>query len=393
MRRKLIDLVNQRANLLEQAEAALQAGNQTEYNSAMEKIGNLNGDIKQVKDLLDEQEKNFGGKLTPAEKKDIASERGNELLQGREVKFTTDEVRRVINSVTLATGTLAEPTGAGSTVRGIPGSAVSSILDQVSVIDLHGMSSYQEPYVITELTANAGKVETLAGTARAASTDPTFGVAEIKPYEVNTTSYVDRNLANLTPANYYDVIYSQAMRALRRKIAKFILNGDAETTHVFQGIKTAKNKAGTAIYATSTVTAIDVNTLDELYFAYGTDDALDPNARLLLTKKNLKALGQIRGTNEKRRLFNITPGENGNVGTITDGGMVIPYTICSDLADTDLLYGGTMNYELGLFGDYSIRVDESVKAVERLLTILGDVQAGGNLVAHHGFVVATLSAG
>ena len=84
MRRKLIDLVNQRANLLEQAEAALQAGNQTEYNSAMEKIGNLNGDIKQVKDLLDEQEKNFGGKLTPAEKKDIASERGNELLQGRE---------------------------------------------------------------------------------------------------------------------------------------------------------------------------------------------------------------------------------------------------------------------------------------------------------------------
>lgn len=393
MRRKLIDLVSQRTQALETAETALNAGKRAEYDSAMEKVTNLNGEIKTLQDLIAEKEKSFGPSMTPAEKKDMAAERGNELLKGHAVTFDTAEVRRVINSVTLATGTLAEPTGAGSTVNGIPGSAVSSILDQVSVMDLTGMGNYQQPYVITELTANAGTVASLAGKARTESTDPTFGIAEIKPYEVNTTSYVDRNLSNLTPANYYDVIYNQAMRALRRKIAGFIVNGDSESSHVFHGIKTATNKAGTAIYATSAVKAIDVNTLDELYFAYGTDDALDPNARLLLTKKNLKALGQLRGTNEKRRLFTITPGDNGNVGTITDGGMVIPYTICSDLTDNDLLYGGAMNYLLGLFGAYSIRVDESVKAVERLLTILGDVQAGGNLVAHHGFVNATLGEG
>ena len=49
-----------------------------------------------------------------------------------------------------------------------------------------------------------------------------------------------------------------------------------------------------------------------------------------------------------------------------------------------------MNYILGLFGPYSIRVDESVKAVERMNTILGDVFVGGNLATHHGMVVATL---
>ena len=51
-----------------------------------------------------------------------------------------------------------------------------------------------------------------------------------------------------------------------------------------------------------------------------------------------------------------------------------------------------MNYILGLFGGYSIRVDESVKAVERMYTILGDAMVGGNLCVHHGMVSADLPA-
>lgn len=52
-----------------------------------------------------------------------------------------------------------------------------------------------------------------------------------------------------------------------------------------------------------------------------------------------------------------------------------------------MVYGDPMNYELGLFGDYTIRVDESVKAVERMYAILGDVMVGGNLIVDKGFVV------
>lgn len=55
-----------------------------------------------------------------------------------------------------------------------------------------------------------------------------------------------------------------------------------------------------------------------------------------------------------------------------------------------MIYGDPMNFELGLFGDYSIRIDESVKAVERMNAILGDVMVGGNLIVKDGFVVATL---
>ena len=401
MRRKMNDLMAKRAGMLADAEAAYKSGDHDAYTAKMTAIGNINNEINEVKALIDEQDRQFMAKAPDArEEAEKAQERGNALLKGGEVKFSADEVRK---AVTLATGTLVEPTGVGSDVRDIIGGAVSSIVDQVSVADLTGMGAYQEPYVISELTANANTVASKAGASRAASTDPTFGVAEIKPYELTVTSFVDRNLARLTPANYYAKIYNMAMRAMRRKLATLIVNGDGETTHVMYGIKNAVNKAGSTIYSTANVSAVDVNLLDNLYFAYGTDDALAPNARLLLTKSDLKAIGQLRGTNEQPRLFTIEPDMgNPNTGSIRDGGVVIPYTICSDLTSLSgatastsgaiqtMCYGSPANYLLGLFGDFTIRVDESFKAQERLLTILGDAFVGGNLVADKGFVVATV---
>lgn len=395
MKRKLIDLANQRTAALQEAENALNANDQAGYDSAMERVNNLNGEISRVNDLIQEQQRQIDMRQpTGGELRDMAEERGNALMTGNEVKFTVDEVRRAIyNQTTVATGTLVQPTGAGAEIRDPVGSQPSSIVDMVYVQDLTGMGAFMEPYVIEELTANGGKPETLAGTARAAS-DPTFGVAEIKPYELNVTSFVDRNISRLTPANYYAKIHAMAMRALRRKLAGLIVNGDGEDSPVFYGIKNAKNKAGAAIFASEALSGIDENVLDQLYFAYGSDESVGGNCRLLLTKPNLKLLGQLRGANEKRRLFTITPDAgNANTGVIADGGVVIPYALVSDAGDSSLLYGDLMNFEVGLFGEYSIRVDESVKAVERMTAILGDVFVGGNLIRHKGFVVGTVAEG
>lgn len=404
LKQKLIDLAARRENALKRAETALADSKQEDYTSAMAEVNNLNTEIKQVQDLLKEQERKLVEQQpNPSEARDMAEERGAILQKGGEVKFTALEVRRaILNQTTLASTTLVQPTGAGSEIRDPLGNVVSSIVDQVMVTDMSGMGGYMEPYVISELGANAGKVETLAGTARAADTDPVFGIAEIKPYELNTTSYVDRNIANLSPANYFAKIQSMAMRAMRRKLASLIPNGDGATSPTFYGMKNAKNKAGTAIFTTVDVSGVDVNLLDTLYFAYGSSDAMGPNARLLLTKADLKAIGALRGANEKRRLFEIIPDTgNPNTGTIRDGGLVIPYTICSDLttlsgtaAGTDdtltMGYGDPMNFEVGLFGDFTVRVDESVKAIERMNTILGDAMVGGNLIVDKGMVWAKL---
>ena len=412
MRRELTEKLQERTALLEKAEGFLKEGKREDYRSEMEKVRNMNSEIDDLKGLIDEQDRKFMEKAPDfAEERDKAAERGNLLMKGQEVKFSAQEVGKALflpqtaaeKSVTLATGTLAQPTGAGTNIRDPLGYGVGAIIDQVYVQDLTGMSSYLEPYVISEFDASGADVATAAGTARTASSDPTFGVAKIAPYELSTTSYVDKNIARLTPANYYAKVFAMAIRALRRDTVKMIFNGDGQSTNndMF-GIKTAKNVAGNAIYATLNVDAVDADLLTELMFAYGGDEELGGNCRLYLNKKDLLALGKLRGTNEKRRLFDIVPDAgNPNCGTIREGGTIVPYAISNKLtalsessqgsADIQtMVYGDPMNYELGLFGDYTVRVDESVKAVERMLTILGDAMVGGNLIVDKGFVVATL---
>ncbi|MGO5114185.1 phage major capsid protein [Candidatus Avoscillospira sp. LCP25S3_F1] len=398
MKQKLYDLMNRRTALIQQAEDALNANNHSGYQSAMEQITNLNQEIADVQALLAEQDKKMltAPEPTGSEAEDIASERVSALMKGEEVKFTVNEVRRALyNQVTVATGTIVQPTGVGTDIRDPLGNVVPSIVDRVRTLDLTGLGSWQEPYVITELDAKGGKVETTSGTARTASTDPTFGVAEIKPYELTVTTFVDRNIARLSPTAYYEKIQGMAMRAMRRNLAALIVNGDDPGTPVFYGVTNAKNKAAANIFAEETLgTAVDVNTLDALYFAYGSDEAMGAGARLLLTKPILKALGALRGTNEKRRLLEIAPDPtNPNSGTIRDGGVILPYDLVKAVGDDKILYGDPMNFEVGLFGEYTIRLDESVKAVERMVAILGDAFVGGNLVVDKGFVVGKIGGG
>lgn len=410
MRRKLYDLKNKRAAHLQAAQDALTANNQETYAAEMQAATNMNTDIQNLENLVNEQER-FAAPVSAAEQTERAEDRAETLRNNGRVTFSTDEVlstfgvvRQPENATTLATGTLVETTRAGTLIRDRL-SPVSSIIDQVSVIDLTGSSGILEPYVKAEQAAQAGTIADMAGTARTA-TDPTFGKAKIAPYEVNVTSYVDRNISNLSPVNYEAKIRAMAMQALRRKVAGLIYSGDGQDTPDMFGIRTAKNTDGETLYSTLDVTAqtIDVDTLMKLYFAYGGDDELGGSAGLYLNKADLKAIGELRGTNEKRRLFDITPNEgNPNTGVIKDGGYIIPYTLSSGLtslkntaagasAVQTMLFGNPLAYELALFGSYSIRVDESYKAGERLLTILGDVMIGGNLVVDKSFVIATIPA-
>ena len=408
MRRKLIDLKTQRTALLEGAEALLKAGKREEYRAEMEKVSNMNADIKDLQDLIQEQDRKFlDAAPDRGEEKEKALERAEVLKKGGEVKFTARETIRDVyqasKQITLATGTIVQPTGAGANIRDPLGNVVSSIVDEVYVQDLTGMGAFLEPYVISEVDAKGGKVTTTAGTARTASTDPKFGVAKISPYELTVTSYVDRNISRLSPARYYEKIRSMSMRAMRRKLSELIVNGDGQGSPDMFGIKNAKNVAGENIFAALEIAGgVTENLLTDLFFAYGGDETIGANARLYCNKADLRALGKIRGTQDKKRVFDIQPESgNPNRGMIVDGGTMIPYAVNSFLTALDgagtsaqtMVYGDPMNYELGLFGEFTIRVDESVKAVERMYTILGDAMVGGNLVVDKGFVVATTPAG
>lgn len=49
-------------------------------------------------------------------------------------------------------------------------------------------------------------------------------------------------------------------------------------------------------------------------------------------------------------------------------------------------YGNPLGYELGVFSDYTVIVDESAALKRRMIAILGEVMMGGNVTVYDGFV-------
>ena len=408
-KRKYNDLMNQRSAHISAAEEALAAGNQEGYNNAMAAAEVLNPELENLRRLITEEERfDNSAPANAHEASELAIERANALQNGETISFSAREVLNglrmggalpdIENSTTLATGTLVQPTGASSEIRdGFFG--ISSIIDEVRSINLTGMGSFLEPYVKSELEAKGGKVTTTAGKLRDDSS-PEFRNAKISPYEATVTSYVDRNISKLSPADYSAKIFGMALRALRRKVAQMIFVGDGQASPDMYGVTNAKNTKSEDIFKTLTADkGLSLDLLMDILFAYGGDEELGGSARLYLTLQDLMTIGKFRGANEKRRLFDIEPtAGNPNTGVIRDGGLVIPYTIGSALGSLSgsapaaagvatMAYGDPYNYELGLFGNFDIRVSDDYKAGERMLTILGDVMVGGNLIVDNGFIV------
>lgn len=395
-RKDLNNLLTRRANFLAEAEQCRDQGDTAGYQSALKKAKDLNPEIDDKKALIDEVDRyaNAHAPKFGAGRQD-REEMGRALAAGERVKIDIVDTLASLrtNAGTLASGSIVTPTGGGAEIHDGFNGQVSSLIDQVNAVSLSGMSSWEEPYVVSDMAAQSGKIATVAGTARAA-TDPTFAKAKLSAHEVSVTSFVDRNIGRLSPADYAAKVQTMALRALRRKINDLIVNGDGQASPDIFGLLNAKNTDGNNIFASlADVTAINENTLNSLVFGYGGDEMIGGNARLLLTRKNLQAFGALRGANEKQRLYKITrDAANPNIGTIEDGGLIVPYTLCAAMGDKSLAYGDPLNYMLALFGEYVIRVDESVKAVERMHTILGDISVGGNLTVDKGMSVATLGA-
>lgn len=406
-RQKYMDAMSRRADFIAQADAAFSEGNVEKGKEFTAQAAAINPEIEGYQALM-AQEEMYAAASPVAEnkeQKELAEHRAETLRNGGSITFTAEEVKKALGirnaNTTLATGTIVKPDRVGTTIHDSVG-PVSSIIDMVYAQDLTGCQSILEPILTADMEAQGAKVETAAGTARATS-DPTFKAAKIAPYEASVTSLVDRNLSRLTPVAYEEKIRTIAMRSLRRKVATLIYNSDGQGSPDMHGIKTAKDKDGGVLYKTVNVEEIAAGFLDAIVFGYGSDEEVGGNARLFLNKADLAAIGAIRSTDGKR-VYEIVPDPaNANIGRITDGGLIVPYVIGSALtslaestktssAIQTMVYGDPMNYELGLFGPYTIRIDESVKAIERMNAILGDIMVGGNLIMQDGFVVATLPA-
>lgn len=392
-RARLNDLKSQRATILENAERELNAGNLNEHKSLMAHATAMNGQIDDLNALVQEYDRydiahapKFG-----TDTKDM-QEMGNMLKAGERVGFATDLVKQALvsNAATLFTGELVAPTGGSSQLNDGFNAQVSGLLDQVRVETFDGLAAWEESYLKSIQTATHGKPETVAGTTRSDSS-PEWRKAKLMAHEVQTTSFVDRNIAKLSPVAYAAKVQGYALKSLRREVNNLIINGDGAGSPEVFGFLNAKNTQGENIFDTAaSVTAINEDALRSLVFGYGGDEELSASARLVLNKINLEKLGKIKiGADDNRPLFDIS--QTGNTGTIKAGGLIVPYTIASAIGSNKMAYGDPMSYLLALFGSYTVRVDESVKSVERMIAILGDVMVGGNLTVDKGMLIASLT--
>ena len=269
----------------------------------------------------------------------------------------------------ISGGKIATPTEVGGINDAF--TQVSSIVDMVKVTDCGGMGAYKVAYEIAAATA----AKHTEGAAAAAS-DPNFGYVEITPETAAVVSYISKQVRKQSPLNYTEKVRASALTALRKYAANLIIT-KAKASDLTQKLP---------------VSAIASDTLRKLALNYGGDLGVEGSAVLVLNKKNLIAFGDIRGTNEKKAVYEITPDSNPNTGIIKDGGLSVKYVLDNNLADTELLYGNLHCFELGLFSDYEIAVSEDRKIEELMLTIVGDVSLGGEVVVKDGLILATIGA-
>ena len=257
-----------------------------------------------------------------------------------------------MRSVLLSGGTIATPTKV-SGINDLPG-GVSSIVDMVTVEDCTGMSADKVALVTADSSASANTEGSAASTL-----------------------------------NYTEKVRASAVKALRRKAAEVITTAVTDSTY------------GDEIIAS----AVTASTLRTIAMTYGADDEVPGNAVLFLNKTDLIAFGDVRGTNEKKAVYEITPDSNNpNTGIIKDGGLSVRYCInpnCNALTGgtntsttktkPTMFYGNPRAIKLDLFGGMEIKASEDYKFAEDLLAVLGKASFGADLVVKGGIVKVSIA--
>lgn len=268
----------------------------------------------------------------------------------------------------VSSGTLATPTqvtGINDTV----GAQVSSIIDLCNVVNCVGMGTYRVAYVKTDAAAAGEQTEGEAVTAGGGE----YGYVDIKPTTVAIIDYISEQAKNQTPLQYSAKVRQQALIALRKKAAAIAT--------------AALTKSELVKVATGSGAEVSEKTLRNIALSYGSPDSVVGGAHLILSLTELIAFGDIRGTSDKKPVYEIIPDTaNPNTGVIKDGGLSVHYVLNSNLPAGTMFYGNLKCLELGLFSDYKVRVSEDFAINKLMDTIVGNVDIGSNVTVKNGFV-------
>lgn len=292
------------------------------------------------------------------------NENAKRFAETRRASYGAEETR----SVLVSSGSIATPTEvSGINENGFAG--VSSIIDLVKVVNCEGMGKNRVAYTKTDAAAAA---QTEGGAA--GGTGTAFGFVDISAESIAVLDAISKQTKKQSPLQYEAKVKEKAMLALRKKAAEIV----------------TEKVVASALVATQSVTALNETAIRDIVLNYGGDEGVDGAAYLFLNKADLITLGKVRGTTEKKAVFEIIPDANPNTGTIKDGGTIVKYCLNRNLAVGTMLYGNPQNIELDLFSNYEIAVSEDFYFDKLMDAIRGDVELGADVVAYHGMVKVTV---
>jgi HK97 family phage major capsid protein len=298
-----------------------------------------------------------------------AEKRGQALKEGRTVTISSTQLILPKHYATDIKPTFRE---------------VSSLIDRVNIKELKGGESFQQPYLV-----GYGEGDYTLEEADYAVAKTQFGYATINKAKVTAYAEDTEEVLKLPAADYDAEVRKGVREALRKRITKQILVG-AGTSNAIVGIFSAN---ATAIDPATDlpIAAIDANTLDEIIYSFGGDEAVEEQAVLILNKKDLKAFAQLR-TTDGRKLHEIKFNADGNSGTI-DGIPFIINSACKAISDPAtvagdycMAYGPLANYMLVIFSDIEILRSTDYKFRQGVVAHRASIFVGGNVVAKNGFL-------
>lgn len=265
-------------------------------------------------------------------------------------------------SVLVSSGKLALPTAAANQIGELP-TVVSSIVDDVEVIDATGTGAWTFPYRKTDgVAADVTEGQTIGGTPG------TFDKVTINPEVWGILDEISNQVKKMTPVNYQQSVQNNAYLALRRKARNEIVT----------------NVLASDLVESITGMALDATYVRKLVLGYDADESVAGNAKLYINKADLQTLGAVRGTNEKKAVYEIEFTDANN-GTIKDGAMLVPFSICAGLTAGTQLYGNPKTIKMLMWDNYEVSTDEGGDYFKRnMLGIRGVQTAGADLAVWHG---------
>lgn len=268
----------------------------------------------------------------------------------------------------LSTGTIAKPTRVGG-INGL-GEVADGIVDDVNAVALTGAGTWTVAYKETDAEAeDVTEGSEIGGTASA------YKTVDINPSQWGVFDEISNQVALMTPLNYQQAIEDSALTALREKASDKIV---------------AAIKA--SALAQKTAFALDADFLRSIVLGFRSIRGKGATV-LYIGQADLLTLSKVRGTNEKKPLYEINF-DNGTTtsGTIAEGGLAVKFRVLDQLAAGTQLFGQPGTIDMPMWNGYTIETDEGGEFFKKnLIGIRGLQTANADLVAYHGMIVNTVA--